>query len=65
MSRIKDAQELLKTYEKLTEKPEIFNLCKDDIRETTKLSAILDIMISLAVIADKLTEGSEDENNNV
>lgn len=59
MSRIKDAQELLKTYEKLTEKPEIFKLCKDEIMESTKLSAILDIMISLAVIADKLTEGNK------
>ena len=58
MSRSEEAQKLIETFEEVAKKPE-FNFFKDDTRASMKLSIMMDMMMSLAVIADKLTEGSE------
>ena len=58
MSRTEEAQDIVKVFEETVKKPE-YAFCQDNIRDAMKLSVMMDIMLSLAVIADKLTEEAE------
>jgi hypothetical protein len=55
MSRTEEAQDIVKVFEETVKKPE-YAFCQDNIRDAMKLSVMMDIMLSLAVIADRMVE---------
>jgi hypothetical protein len=59
MSRTKEAKEIIDIFEETVSKPE-YAFRQDAVKDSMKLSVMMDIMMSLAVIADKLTEEGDD-----
>ena len=55
MSRTEEALDIVKVFEETAKKPE-YAFCQDNIRDAMKLSVMMDIMLSLAVIADRMVE---------
>ena len=55
MSRTEEAQDMVKVFKETVKKPE-FAFCQDNVRDAMKLSVMMDIMLSLAVIADRMVE---------
>ena len=55
MSRTEEAQDIVKVFEETVKKPE-YAFCQDNARDAMKLSVMMDIMLSLAVIADRMVE---------
>ena len=55
MSRTEEAQDMVKVFKETVKKPE-YDFCQDNVRDAMKLSVMMDIMLSLAVIADRMVE---------
>ncbi len=61
MSRTEDARKLEEVIDQQIDKI-VFS---KEVATITLIAVMTDIALSLAAIADKMTEGSENENNNV
>ena len=55
MSRTEEAQDMVKVFKETVKKPK-YAFCQDNVRDAMKLSVMMDIMLSLAVITDRMVE---------